>query len=178
MGLIDTRLSYVDGLTSHVDGGYGKFRFNPDGSLSLGQAVLNYQLDFDNPLSVHINSIAYADGLQDGLGLTEANIHYQGLPSNNGQRFSARLGVMYPKISLENNATGWTSPFTLTSSTLNSWLGEEVRHAGLEVNLDLLGKFHQGDYDIGFSATVFMITMPILEFLKMVNMLGRRVFII
>lgn len=154
-GLLESTYSHVDGIDTHVDGNYGKFRFNSDENLSLSQALINYQLSFDNPLSVNVTLMAYSDGVKDELGLLESQLRYQGLPSNDGHRFSARAGIMYPKISIENNAIGWTSPNTITYSTMNSWIGEELRHAGLELNWDWLGKFRSSAHDFGLTASIY-----------------------
>ena len=154
-GLVDARVSYVDGITTHLDGGYGKFRFEPDTNVSLSHGALTYKLETDTPFSAHVVALSYVGGVQDELGISEAYLKYQGLVSQSGHRFSARAGFFYPRISLENNATAWTSPYTLTYSTLNSWIGEEVRNTGLEINWDWLGKFRNSDHDFGLSASVY-----------------------
>ncbi|OUS31835.1 hypothetical protein A9Q98_02630 [Thalassotalea sp. 42_200_T64] len=154
-GLIDVSYHYVDGVDSHINGHYGKFRFDNKDTISVSQAIANYQVDFDNPMSFNTTLMAYADGHKDEIGLLETQLRYQGLPNQSGHRFNARAGIMYPKISLENNAIGWTSPATLTYSTMNSWIGEELRHAGLELNWDWLGKFHQSSHDFGLTASIF-----------------------
>ncbi len=154
-GLIDLRYSYVDGIDSHLDGHYGKFRFDPHSNLAVGHAAINYQVEFDNPLSIHAIAHAFVDEFDSEIGFEQAFIKYQDLPNPSGHRFSARAGIMYPRISLENNATGWTSPYTLSFSTLNSWIGEEVRYTGLELNWDKLGKFDNKKYDIGLSASFY-----------------------
>ena len=41
-------------------------------------------------------------------------------------------GAFFPPISLENEGIGWTSIWTLTPSTINSWIGEELRTIGGE----------------------------------------------
>jgi hypothetical protein len=43
-----------------------------------------------------------------------------------------KLGAFFPPISLENEGTGWTSPWTLTPSAINSWVGDELRTIGVE----------------------------------------------
>lgn len=154
-GIIDVRASYTDGITSYVDGGLGKFRFNPDGQLSLAQAGLSYHIDWDNPLSAHVVANAYWDGVRDNIGITEAYIKYKGLPWDNGLRLSSKLGILYPEISMENIATAWSSPYTLTYSGINSWLGEEVRHIGAQLRLDYLGKFHDSRHDFSLSSELF-----------------------
>ncbi len=155
-GIVDVRASYNDGLTSYVDAGLGKFRFNPDGQLSLAQLGLSYKVEWDNDFSAHVVANGYWDGVENNLGITEAFLEYKGLPSQQGIRLSGRAGIMYPKISLENVATAWSSPYTLSYSTMNAWLGEEVRHLGARLTLDWLGKFRQSKHDFRFDAEVFV----------------------
>ena len=45
---------------------------------------------------------------------------------------SVKAGAFFPAISLENDDLGWTSPYTLTPSAINSWIGEELRTIGSE----------------------------------------------
>ena len=87
-GLIDSRVSQVDGINSHVNGNYGKFRFDDGDNTSLSQAIVNYHLDFDIPISLNVVTIAYADGIDDSIGISEAIIKYQAIPNSSGLRFS------------------------------------------------------------------------------------------
>ena len=56
---------------------------------------------------------------------------------------------------MENIATAWSTPYTLTSSTINNWLGEELRHTGFEFSLDKLGKFSKSDHDFSADLSLF-----------------------
>ena len=47
-----------------------------------------------------------------------------------------KLGAFFPPISLENQEIGWTSPWTITPSAINSWVGEEPRTIGDETSLE------------------------------------------
>ena len=46
-----------------------------------------------------------------------------------------KTGAFFPTISLENDDLGWTSPYTLTPSAINSWIGDELRTIGSEAIL-------------------------------------------
>jgi hypothetical protein len=48
---------------------------------------------------------------------------------------------------MENSGLGWTTPYTITTSAINTWIGEEVRPTGLESSLVLSRNSHE------FSAT-------------------------
>ncbi|MCV6588591.1 MAG: hypothetical protein OIF57_06135 [Marinobacterium sp.] len=154
-GIIDVRYSTVDGIDSYVNGGAGKFRFDGGGQLALAQAGLVGTLEWDNGLSFHAVANGYADGVEDGLGISEAYLKYRTLPSESGLRHGVRLGIFYPAISLENNATAWSVPDTLTPSTMNSWVGEELRATGVEYTAELLGKFSGRSYDLKMQASLF-----------------------
>ena len=51
--------------------------------------------------------------------------------------WSVKAGAFFPTISLENDDLGWTSPYTLTPSAINSWIGEELRTIGSEAHAAL-----------------------------------------
>ncbi|WP_434362276.1 hypothetical protein NF212_18705 [Parasalinivibrio latis] len=153
-GLLDTRSIYNQS-SSYVDGTDGKFRFQPHASVALAQLGLVYQLNWDNPFSLHLTANGYIDGVKDKLGVTEGYLNYSGLPSEKGFRISGRAGFYYPDITFENFATAWSSPYTLSYSTINSWLAEETRHAGLRLSLSRLGKFYRSPHDYKLSMDAF-----------------------
>jgi hypothetical protein len=49
--------------------------------------------------------------------------------------WQVKAGVFFPTISLENDDLGWASPYTLTPSAINSWIGDEIRTIGSEGTL-------------------------------------------
>lgn len=69
------------------------------------------------------------------LDILEAYARYQPV-SNPSWLVSFKGGAFFPPISLENEGIGWTSPWTLTSSALNSWVGQELRTIGTESNVE------------------------------------------
>lgn len=159
-GLLDLRYSVTDGMSSYVDGGFGKFQFDDGDHWTLTQAALSYHGDFNNNLSVHVITNGYANSLNDGLGLTEAYLQYKSLPSRSGLRMETRAGLLYPRVSMDNVLTAWASPYTLDYSTLNSWIGEEVRHQGIEISVERLGKFHNSNQDFSIGAALIRANDP------------------
>jgi len=159
-GVVDVRATNADSVQSYLEGGYGKFSSNDDVALSLGQLGLSYSAEFDSQFSAHLIGNGYAGIANDGAGITEAYIKFQGLPSATGLRLQARAGLIYPKVSLENVLTAWASPYTLDYSTLNAWLGEEVRHRGAEISLTRLGKFHESEHDVEISVAALRYNDP------------------
>ncbi len=157
-GILDIRAFHVSSDAkndSYLTGDYGKFQYNQGSGIALGQLGLQYQMALDNGFSFRLVANGYSDDIKTKAGLTEGFLSYKGLPSQNGWRQHAKLGVFYPKISLENIATAWSTPYTLTSSTLNNWIGEELRHTGLSYGIEKLGKFHQSPHNFGIDLSVF-----------------------
>lgn len=154
-GLVDLRLSHSHGLKSYVSGGQGKLQHSPGTRLSLGQGALISDLT----LADKVNLIGVLNGFSDKdknqLGLTEFYLRYRGLPDETGFRQRLKAGIFYPAISLENRARAWSTAHTLTPSTMNSWVGEELRATGLEYTAQWLGKFRDKRYDLTLNGTVF-----------------------
>ncbi len=164
-GILDIRASSTDSLTKgYVAAGQGKFGSNDGQNLSIAQAGLELSAKWDNGFSVHGVLNGYFQGSGDdndsALGLTEAYIKYKGLPNASGYRMQVKGGVFYPEISLENNAFAWASKDTLNSSTLNTWIGEEIRVLGSEFKVTRLGRLNDDDFDLSFSATAFTSNDP------------------
>lgn len=161
-GLVDIRAYSVDGINnseSYIAGNYGKFGSDQGTGLSLAQLGLEYQAHWDNNISAKVVANGYLGGVEHGdnsaFGLTEAYLKYRGLPNQDGWRFSGKTGFFYPNISMENIATAWSTPFTLTSSTLNTWIGEEMRSTGIEFSIEKLGKFNQSDHNFSADISLF-----------------------
>jgi len=159
-GIIDMRASSTDSLISYLAGGQGKFSTSDGSQLSLSQAGAQLGIHWDNGLSAHgvVNGF-YTDMAEyendSALGVTEAYLKYRSLPSALGYRWQTKVGIFYPEISLENTAYAWASKDTLNSSSLNTWLGEEVRVLGGELKLTRLGKLTNNNYDLSLSASLF-----------------------
>ena len=71
--------------------------------------------------------------------------------ASSGWQGSVKLGAFFPPISLENESVGWTSPWTLTPSAINSWVGDELRTIGGEANVE----WRSGSRVIGLTGAVF-----------------------
>ncbi|NQZ81125.1 MAG: hypothetical protein HRT52_08940 [Colwellia sp.] len=157
-GLIDIRAVHVNSdsnADSYLSGDYGKFRYGQGTSIALSQLAIQYKNEFYNQYAVVVVANAFADDNQTNVGITEGYLSYKGLPSASGWRYKAKLGLFYPQISLENNATAWSTPYTLTSSTLNNWVGEEFRHSGGAFTLEKLGKFSKSKHDFSLDVALF-----------------------
>jgi hypothetical protein len=83
---------------------------------------------------VHLVSVLRAEpetpSVVDAL---ETYLRYDQMGGDIG--WSVKAGAFFPTISLENDDLGWTSPYTLTPSAINSWIGDELRTIGSEATL-------------------------------------------
>jgi hypothetical protein len=123
--------------TSWLRGGLGKLDNGGDGRSGpafVGQAVADVRVKFDPAVSF-FGTFRAAPDQQAPFDILEAYGRYQPI-STRDWLWSIKLGAFYPPISLENESVGWTSPWTLTPSAINSWVGDELRTVGAESNLE------------------------------------------
>lgn len=152
---LDTRLVEVDAPPPFIDGGTGLTRFGGDQSgLRLGRARLALTQSMGNLWSVHLDASSWGDHDKIPAGLTEAYLQFRPYPFA-GYRLRVKAGAFHAPISLENRASGWESPYTLSYSAINSWLGEELRTIGTEAQLDWLGTRTGHALDVGLTAGLF-----------------------
>jgi hypothetical protein len=66
-----------------------------------------------------------------GIAMTEAFLSWQPVPRS-PFKHQLRVGAFYPPLSLENSGPAWSSPYSISSSAINTWIGEEIRVVGSE----------------------------------------------
>ncbi|MEM5529617.1 hypothetical protein WN093_12395 [Gammaproteobacteria bacterium AS21] len=153
-GVADLRIISNDAKQSYSLGGYGKFASAGD-DLSLSQLGLQLTAKWDSGISLNGVLNAYSESGESRAGVTELYLGYKSLPNDVGYRWENRTGYFYPHISLENRRHAWGNVDTLNSSTVNTWVGEEIRLLGTEFKATRLGKFNNADYDISLTGSVF-----------------------
>ena len=131
-GYGDFRAVTTDAPPSWLGGGLGKFRYGGNqkfGTEAVAQAdlSLNDDLHAIGVFRAEPETRSVADALEMYLRYTPA--------SSGDISWSVKAGAFFPTISLENDDLGWTSPYTLTPSAINSWIGEELRTIGSEGTL-------------------------------------------
>jgi hypothetical protein len=152
---LDTRLVNSNAEPSFMEGGLGTTRFSShDDGLQLGRARFALTQALGELWSAHLDASMYDDQDRSPVGLTEAYLLFRPYPFA-GYRFRLKAGGFYPPISLENRASGWDSPYTLSYSAINSWLATEVRTLGIEGTLDWLGTRSGRGFDLGVTGGVF-----------------------
>lgn len=139
LGFAAFRGGWVEGPPAWIEGGFGRFREGAsapgnDDLWARGEAQLGLRwrgLNFSGNIHV-LGRIEDSAAEGRALGLTEAWLGYQRAISDRGELL-ARGGLFFYPSSQENIDPLWGSPYTLTYSAINSWLGEEFRPLGLDL---------------------------------------------
>ena len=140
----DLRLVGADGERSWLDGGFGKARY---GAHNGGLRVRPHAAEGDLVWTPHLGWAVGAtiaavaqEGQDHPVDLSEAFLSAR-LEPMGPVRVSAKAGLFWPPVSLEHSGSEWRVTETITPSAINSWIGEEVKVAGAEVNasVPLLG---------------------------------------
>jgi hypothetical protein len=154
-GLIDLRLVHTDAAPSYLYGGLGPVRFDDDhDGLRLGRASLALRARISETVTATAVIDAYDDGDINGAGVSEAFVQWRPFPSNS-VRWQLKAGAFYLPVSLEHRLLGWSSPYTLSASAVNTWVGEEFRVLGAELEARWLGGAHGYHGDIALVGGVY-----------------------
>jgi hypothetical protein len=152
---IDVRAVSSSGQASFLNGGGGKLRFDPDhDGLRLGSVRFGYRGDFTPTLRLTAEAVAYGDRDTHPVDLIELYTTWRPVPRSNW-RSEIKIGAFYPNISLEHRMRGWRSPYTLSASAVNTWVGEELRTIGVEYNGDWLRQSSGHGWNVGVTAAAF-----------------------
>ncbi|MCC7096664.1 MAG: hypothetical protein IT472_05755 [Thermomonas sp.] len=136
-GYLDLRLAGPARQQDWTDGGLGKTRFGGDSQTAFGGAALiAWQV---TPSVLASATLQLQSDQQRPLDVLEASVRWRPA-STTAWRWSVKLGAFFPPVSLENDDVGWTSPWMLTPSAINSWVGEELRSTGVELRLEHRGE--------------------------------------
>jgi hypothetical protein len=146
-GLVDLRLFAADAGRVWLDAGLDKSRFGEDDEPArLGAVLVDYTGRFTPIFGAEVTLAAY-DGLDEPIDVLEAYVELRPVPRS-ASRWRGRLGWFYPPVSLENVDVAWSSPYTLSFSAINTWIGEEVRSLGAELEWTLLGRLRDSPHDL------------------------------
>jgi hypothetical protein len=152
---LDMRWVSAEGAPSFLNGGVGVLRFDPEHEgLRLGHAMLDSRLRITDILSAHVVAFAYDDHDRNFADLNEAFIEARPFPTQ-AIRWDAKAGAFFMPVSLENRGPGWTDVYTITPSALNTWLGEEFRTIGAEVEARWLGASYGYLGDVALVGAVY-----------------------
>src|SRR3954466_3943071 len=133
----DLRLIAVDDPRSWVNGGFGKFRSGSDDEVrvqpQLGNANLVWKPQFTWSLGATIVG-SLQGGQRTEAGLSQAYLTFKPMRGTKVSA-SARLGLMWPPVSLEHEGADWHVRDSITPSAINTWIGEEVRPVAAEATI-------------------------------------------
>lgn len=124
-------------------GGLGKTRFGrsspSDGRehFKLAEAGLLVRAKFGFDLEA-VAHIQYVPEQTKTIDLLEAYLTYEPL-SLNDYSVSAKVGLFYPAVSMEHVDVGWNTPYSITPSAMNSWIGEEVKSLNAQLAVKIRG---------------------------------------
>lgn len=157
-GLIDARIAMTSQTKSWEEGGLGKVRWGSDGGTGVvarpeGALVIQPRFGFDWSGFIQLSASSQQ---RPAVDLQEAYLAYKTPPASQFA-FKARAGVFFPPISMENGGLAWTSPYTITSSAINTWVGEELRTIGGEGTLSWRP---DEAMDIGITGALFKFNDP------------------
>ena len=154
-GLVDLRWVHSDSLPSYVDGGIGTLRFDSDHEgLRLGRAMLASKLRLSDQVSLHSVIDAYGDHNGNAVDLSEFWVEISPFPTQS-IRWRARIGAFFMPVSLENRGPGWSDVYSITPSAINTWLGDEFRTLGTEIEARWLGVNSDYRGDVALIASVY-----------------------
>jgi hypothetical protein len=161
-GLLDLRLTATDSERSWVAAGLDKTRFDRNASaLRLAQAFL--RIDGDMAPAVSASAVISVNDDRPGLlDVNEAWVAWNPVPTS-PWKTRVRAGAFFPVTSLEvgYDNIGWTPEHTVSSSAINSWLGEELRTLGVEFNINRNGRLAGSPHDFGMTGALIFGNDPL-----------------
>jgi hypothetical protein len=132
-GALDVRWVHATGEPSFMNGGLGILRFDSEHEgVELGRAFLAPAWRISDIVSLHAVLDTYGDHNRNPVDLSEFYLTVRPFPTG-PVSFRARVGAFYMPVSMENRGIGWTDVYSITPSAVNSWIGEEFRTIGAEM---------------------------------------------
>lgn len=151
---------HTSGLPSWTGGFVGKLRYDDDSDgLMISRAFIDYETLLTDTVDLHTTVEFHDDDLGSTVDFTEAYLEWRPVPRS-PNRYRMKVGAFYPRLSLENTDPAWSSPYTLSSSTINTWVAEELRTFGAELSVSRRPQSLGGEYRFGLQAAVFWANDP------------------
>lgn len=158
-GFLALRGGWVEGPSAWIEGGFGRFQVGAEGpgnstGWARGEGQLGIQWEHGASWTGHLHLMGRAedsDARGRQLGFTEAWVQHQTAVGQRSELFT-RAGLFFYPSSMENSDPLWGSPYTLSYSAINSWIGEEFRPLGIDLRWR---HFARSDHIYSVAATVF-----------------------
>jgi hypothetical protein len=144
-GFVSVRGIRVKAPPSWTEGGTGRFDVGGHRKVNVDVAQAGIDWTPTDWLLIHGDGIARKEpsgtkGQRGGLLQAFADLH--------SERWRFRAGMFWLPTSRENIDALWTSRYSITYSALNTWIGEEVRPIGIDIQ-------YSPNYYITLGGTVF-----------------------
>jgi hypothetical protein len=134
-GYVAARGANATGQPSWLEGGFGRLEAGGERDDIFGAAQLGFEWTATSWLDIHVSGAARRDPDEfggDDFGLVEGFIDlHTSLGTSNDVRL--RAGQFFLPTSRENKGELWTSPYSISFSALNTWIAEEFRPIGAEL---------------------------------------------
>ena len=138
-GFVTARGVYTRSQPSWLEGGFGRLDTGARDARSSSTTnvdVLQIGADWTPAtwIDVHIGAQARKEPAADGVnraGLVDAFVAVR--KDFGANHFQLRAGQFFLGTSRENRDNLWNSPYSISYSALNKWIGEEFRPAGAEL---------------------------------------------
>ncbi len=133
-GFIAARGVNATGPASWLEGGFGRLEAGGDRDDFTALAHLGIDWNPTSWLGLHASGVARRDPEEfggDAMGLVEAYMDVRKEIAFDEIRL--RGGFFFLPTSKENKDDNWASPYTIHFSALNTWIGQEVRPLGLDL---------------------------------------------
>ena len=138
-GFLTARDIYATGQPSWLEGGFGRLEAGGTAphehrTRAFGNAQLGFDWEPSTYFDVHASGVARREPSGYGgrrAGIVEA--FAEARTSFGNEQLQVRGGLFFLPTSRENKGELWTSPYTITFSALNNWIGQEFRPLGAEL---------------------------------------------
>ena len=115
-----------------MEGAFGRLDFSDTAATATAEIGIDW-----NPspyVTVHAHGLARAEpdsfrGRRAGLVAGYLQLHH----TSEKDRFQLRAGQFFLPTSRENKGDLWSSPYTVNFSAINTWMGQEVRPIGVDL---------------------------------------------
>ena len=130
-GYIAARGVNATGPASWLERGWGRLEAGGDRDEFFGTAQFGVGWTPNEHFDLHVSGAGRHDALGTGAGIVEAYVDARA--SFGLDELQLRAGQFFLPTSRENKEELWTSPYTVNFSALNSWIAEEVRPLGVDL---------------------------------------------
>ena len=157
---IDVSYINASGYTSWTEGFVGKLLYDDDSEgLTISQAFADVDFQLTDTFKARAVIEAYDDEIGSIVDFTQAYVEWRPVPRS-ANRYRLKVGAFYPHMSLENVSAGWGSPYTLSFSTINTWIAEELRTIGAELSVSRRPEMFGGANTFSLEGAVFVANDP------------------